>query len=127
MPGHAPVAKTGRVGARSDGGRLRVASVSCNATRTASRHRTRATSPTSARRTALTDANENDYHSRMSQQPPLATPRADAIETPNEHSADVRRVASHELLRGAGEIVIEHRGREYRLRITQHGKLILTA
>ena len=41
--------------------------------------------------------------------------------------AEVRRVRSEELLRGAREIVIEHDGRQYQLRITQNGKLILTA
>jgi hemin uptake protein HemP len=38
-----------------------------------------------------------------------------------------RRVRSEELLAGQAELVIEHQGREYRLRITQNGKLILTA
>jgi hemin uptake protein HemP len=38
-----------------------------------------------------------------------------------------RRVSSAELLGPRGEVVIEHAGREYRLRITQNGKLILTA
>jgi hemin uptake protein HemP len=42
-------------------------------------------------------------------------------------SRDVYRVSSTELLGPRGEIVIEHRGREYRLRVTQNGKLILTA
>jgi hemin uptake protein HemP len=37
------------------------------------------------------------------------------------------RVRSEDLLRGSHELVIEHQGREYRLRITQNGKLILTA
>ncbi|HEY2338532.1 MAG TPA: hemin uptake protein HemP [Burkholderiales bacterium] len=31
------------------------------------------------------------------------------------------------LLRASREVVIVHNGREYRLRITQNGKLILTA
>lgn len=31
------------------------------------------------------------------------------------------------LLDGSGELLIEHAGREYRLRLTQNGKLILTA
>jgi hemin uptake protein HemP len=39
----------------------------------------------------------------------------------------VRRIASTRLFDGASEIVIEHAGREYRLRITRNGKLILTA
>jgi hemin uptake protein HemP len=37
------------------------------------------------------------------------------------------RVSSRELLGTCGELIIEHEGREYRLRITQNGKLILTA
>ena len=50
-------------------------------------------------------------------QPSPATPR----------SQDVKKVPSKLLLGEAGEIVIVHNGREYRLRITQNGKLILTA
>ena len=38
-----------------------------------------------------------------------------------------RRVSSRELLGEVGELVIIHGGREYRLRLTQHGRLILTA
>ena len=38
-----------------------------------------------------------------------------------------RRLRSEELLGGAGHVVIVHNGREYRLRVTQNGKLILTA
>lgn len=38
-----------------------------------------------------------------------------------------RRISSNSLLGDTGELVIEHRGRDYRLRITQNGKLILTA
>jgi len=37
------------------------------------------------------------------------------------------RTSSHALLGPGGELIIEHRGREYRLRLTQNGKLILTA
>ena len=37
------------------------------------------------------------------------------------------RVHSESLLGKARELVIVHNGREYRLRITQNGKLILTA
>jgi hemin uptake protein HemP len=39
----------------------------------------------------------------------------------------LRKVALQELLNGARELVIVHNGREYRLRLTQNGKLILTA
>ena len=38
-----------------------------------------------------------------------------------------RKVSSKALLGARGELVIEHNGREYRLRLTQNGKLILTA
>lgn len=41
--------------------------------------------------------------------------------------AVARKVSSRELLGEAGELVIVHGGREYRLRLTQHGRLILTA
>lgn len=37
------------------------------------------------------------------------------------------RMSSDALLGPKGEIVIIHGGREYRLRVTQNGKLILTA
>jgi hemin uptake protein HemP len=38
-----------------------------------------------------------------------------------------RRIASAALFGGRRELVIEHDGRLYQLRITQNGKLILTA
>jgi len=37
------------------------------------------------------------------------------------------RVSSEALLGPRGELLILHNGREYRLRLTQNGKLILTA
>ena len=37
------------------------------------------------------------------------------------------RVTSKALLGAKGELLIAHNGREYRLRLTQNGKLILTA
>lgn len=40
---------------------------------------------------------------------------------------EIRRIASEALLGAARELVIVHNGREYRLRLTQNGKLILTA
>lgn len=39
----------------------------------------------------------------------------------------VPRVHSRELLRNGAQLIIEHAGREYRLRVTSNGKLILTA
>lgn len=42
-------------------------------------------------------------------------------------SREVPRVSSRDLMRHQSELIIEHGGREYRLRITHSGKLILTA
>lgn len=36
------------------------------------------------------------------------------------------RVAVEDLMQGNNEIIIEHRGEEYRLRVTSNSKLILT-
>jgi hemin uptake protein HemP len=44
-----------------------------------------------------------------------------------ELGAKPERVTSTELLRNKPELIIVHEGREYRLRVTQNGKLILTA
>jgi len=38
-----------------------------------------------------------------------------------------QKISSLALLGRRGELIIEHGGREYRLRLTQNGKLILTA
>lgn len=46
---------------------------------------------------------------------------------PAAASEPVRRIPIRELLRDAREIELVHAGRVYRLRITQQGKLILTA
>jgi hemin uptake protein HemP len=51
---------------------------------------------------------------------PAAAPEPPAPAAP-------RRLRSEDLLKGGVEILIEHHGREYRLRVTQNGKLILTA
>lgn len=41
-------------------------------------------------------------------------------------AAEVRRVSSQLLLDGARELVIQHQGGEYHLRLTRNDKLILT-
>jgi len=56
--------------------------------------------------------------------PPI--PPRDAIAS-NGQGTGPERVESARLLGGARELVILHAGREYRLRVTQNGKLILTA
>ncbi|WP_440225026.1 hemin uptake protein HemP [Dokdonella sp. MW10] len=40
--------------------------------------------------------------------------------------APAKRIDSHRLLSGGRELVIEHAGQEYRLRLTRNDKLILT-
>lgn len=46
---------------------------------------------------------------------------------PLHPSSALRRFSSDALLQGQRQIVIEHAGREYHLRLTAQGKLILTA
>lgn len=41
-------------------------------------------------------------------------------------SAVPRRVTVEALMLGRNEVIIEHRGDEYRLRVTSNGKLLLT-
>jgi hemin uptake protein HemP len=40
--------------------------------------------------------------------------------------APTRRLTTEALLAGAREVILEHRGEHYRLRVTSNGKLILT-
>ena len=58
----------------------------------------------------------NDYCLRMSPPEPSPVPVTDPA-----------RIPSETLLGPHKELVIVHNGREYRLRLTQNGKLILTA
>jgi hemin uptake protein HemP len=46
---------------------------------------------------------------------------------PTSESCAIPRIRSAILLAGKRELIIEHAGREYRLRVTAQGKLILTA
>jgi hemin uptake protein HemP len=59
--------------------------------------------------------------SRPSQPPmlPAGVDTASAV-------ASVRRISSQRLLAGERELVIQHLGSEYHLRLTRNGKLILT-
>lgn len=56
--------------------------------------------------------------SRSIQRPVLALPATSP--------AAARRVSSHTLLEGERELVIQHQGSEYHLRLTRNDKLILT-
>jgi hemin uptake protein HemP len=53
--------------------------------------------------------------------PPAMIPPPDA-----PAAAPVRRISSQRLLAGERELVIQHLGSEYHLRLTRNGKLILT-
>jgi len=46
--------------------------------------------------------------------------------TPSETGTNRRRFDSRQLFLSQNEIIIDHQGEEYRLRITSNGKLILT-
>ncbi|CAM0997837.1 Hemin uptake protein HemP [Rhodanobacter sp. Root179] len=56
--------------------------------------------------------------SRSIQRPVLALPATSPVAA--------RRVSSHALLEGERELVIQHQGSEYHLRLTRNDKLILT-
>jgi hemin uptake protein HemP len=53
--------------------------------------------------------------------------QAPSLQDGNETQRFPLRVTSEALLGLRQELVILHKGREYRLRLTQNGKLILTA
>jgi hemin uptake protein HemP len=55
------------------------------------------------------------------------TNRMQTIKTADRHANAPQKVQSEALLGSAKELLIVHNGREYRLRLTQNGKLILTA
>lgn len=43
-----------------------------------------------------------------------------------QSAAPMRRLTTEALMAGAREVILEHRGEHYRLRVTSNGKLILT-
>lgn len=55
------------------------------------------------------------------------TARSAEPPTPTPPPLPPRRISSRDLFDGSREVVIEHGERLYRMRITQNGKLILTA
>ena len=58
---------------------------------------------------------------------PCKSPAAEPPEPRSNVRPAAHVVESSELLQGRDEVVIVHNGREYRLRLTRLGKLILTA
>lgn len=55
---------------------------------------------------------------------PSHAPMLASVET--APAASIRRISSQRLLAGERELVIQHLGSEYHLRLTRNGKLILT-
>ena len=62
----------------------------------------------------------------MQQTPKMLTEARLSQSPPKPHDAP-ERLKSTARLKGKSELVIDHQGREYRLRLTAQGKLILTA
>lgn len=58
----------------------------------------------------------------ISQQDPESTPPVER----SPAGTRLKRIKVSELLRGEREVILEHDGQDYRLRITANGKLILT-
>jgi hemin uptake protein HemP len=59
-------------------------------------------------------------------QNPGFEPSNAAESTPKSAATDLQRIDSRRLLAGGRELVIDHAGQEYRLRLTRNDKLILT-
>jgi hemin uptake protein HemP len=57
---------------------------------------------------------------------PSPSPMLSTVETAASSISSVRRISSQRLLAGERELVIQHLGSEYHLRLTRNGKLILT-
>ncbi len=59
---------------------------------------------------------------------PMDHPIDERPDAPSERQPAVppARVDSRQLFEGQRELIIQHQGEEYRLRITRHDKLILT-
>lgn len=62
----------------------------------------------------------------LSQSLPALLPHRTALSPPTPASVTTRRVSSQSLLEGERELVIQHQGSEYHLRLTRNDKLILT-
>jgi hemin uptake protein HemP len=72
-------------------------------------------------------SNENRYRSYMDEYKKQPQQRPDSPAALARNDEPGMRVTSQTLLGTANEMIIQHDGREYRLRVTQNGKLILTA
>ncbi|WP_049623614.1 hemin uptake protein HemP [Frateuria defendens] len=57
---------------------------------------------------------------------PSSLPLSPGHRMPSTNATAVRRISSDSLLEGGRELVIQHQGGEYHLRLTRNDKLILT-
>ncbi|SDL05122.1 Hemin uptake protein HemP [Franzmannia pantelleriensis] len=57
----------------------------------------------------------------------MTSPRTPSADAPSTRPQSSGRVSSQQLLGERGLLIIEHRGKEYQLRITRNDKLILTS
>ncbi len=78
-------------------------------------------------RSILDCINENSYRSIVPHRSPGPPNPIRSFEPAAPVASPTPRIRSEQLLGGGNELVIEHHGREYRLRVTRNGKLILTA
>lgn len=74
---------------------------------------------------------DHDEYSDSESRPKAAdamndAPAGSAKSPPPADARGLKRISTSELMSGQREIIIVHEDREYRLRITQLGKLILT-
>lgn len=67
-----------------------------------------------------------DHHVPAPSPAPTTTHASALAERPVHTFATAKRIGSVQLLSGGNELVIEHAGQEYRLRLTRNDKLILT-
>jgi hemin uptake protein HemP len=66
-----------------------------------------------------------DHHGTTSNSPDMYAAASAGIGRAS-HGPAIPRIDSRRLMAGANELVIEHAGQEYRLRLTRNDKLILT-
>lgn len=77
-------------------------------------------------RSAVDYVNENGYRLDMNLQPSTKPEQLCRV-VGTTRPVRQPKISSQALLGSGGDLIIEHGGREYRLRLTQNGKLILTA
>lgn len=75
---------------------------------------------------SLLDSDAVPHAARDAARPQLQAGIESKTKTSNIKTSSIKTWSSKELFSGARELLIEHAGNEYRLRLTNQGKLILT-